>query len=68
MVEENFSEDGEQWLVFHVFPAGGKPPAVKKGVFSFVFHSVLRGFLVVFRSRFVVWLGQMAMKKPPFGG
>ena len=44
MVEENFSEDGEQWLVFHVFTAGGKPPAVKKGVFSFVFHSVLRGF------------------------
>ena len=68
MVEENFSEDGEQWLVFHVFTAGGKLPTEKKGSFLFVFHSVLRGFLVVFRSRFVVWLGQMSMKKPPFGG
>jgi hypothetical protein len=67
-VEENFSEDGEQWLVFHVFTAGGKPPTEKKGLFSFVFHSVLRGFWVVFRSRFVVWLCQMAMKKTPFGG
>ena len=68
MAEENFSQNGEYVLVFHVFTAGGKPMAPEGVSFSLVFHSVLGWFWLVFRSRFVGWLVPMATKKPPDGG
>jgi len=68
MAEENFSQDGEYCRVFHVFTAGGKT-LVETGLwFSCIFHSVLRRFWLVFRSRFVGWFGPTATKKPPSGG
>ena len=37
-------------------------------MFSSVFHSLLVGFRVLFRSRFLGWFGLMAMKKAPVRG
>ena len=68
MAGENFSQDGESYHVFHVFTAGGKTPGEPSLWISFIFHSVLRRFWVVFRSRFVGWFCLTAIKKPPDGG